>query len=277
MNSVLAHSSWQARLELEFAQQQQRTVISRRQHHGPLVIQKPFYPGDGVCHVYLLHPPGGIVGGDQLELQAHAQCDTRVLLTTPAATKFYRSSGATAGLQQHLHVAAGACLEWLPQETILYSGSNVQLQTHITLAPTARFIGWEILCLGRPASDETYSSGACQQQFELWREHEPLVIERTRLRGNDVSLNTNWGYHGLPVSATLLASAVSQQQFNELREHVAACLNEHCSLTWINGQVIARFLGGQAREAMAYFLNLWQILRPMVIGIEACPPRIWAT
>lgn len=277
MNSILAPSSWQARLQLEFSRQQQRTVISRREHRGPLVIQKPFYPGDGVCHVYLLHPPGGVVGGDQLELQVQALDNTRVLITTPAATKFYRSGGATAGLQQHLHVADGACLEWLPQETILYNGSDVQLQTCITLAPTARFIGWEIICLGRPAAGETYTNGECQQRFELWRDHEPLVIERTRLRGNDVSLNTRWGYHGSPVSATLLASAVSQQQFNQLREQVASALNEHGSLTWINGQVIARYLGGQAREALAYFQKLWQILRPMVIGVDASSPRIWAT
>jgi urease accessory protein len=277
MSSVLAQPHWQARLELEFTQQAQRTVISRRQHYGPLVIQKPFYPADGVCHVYVLHPPGGVVAGDQLELQVQAQRDTRVLLTTPAATKFYRSSGATASLHQHLHVADGACLEWLPQETILYNGADVNLQTRITLAATARFIGWEILCLGRPAAHEIFATGQCRQAFELWRNTEPLVIERTRLQGGDASLQANWGYQGAPVSATLLASAVSQQQFNLLREQAAPYLNIQSSLTWINGQVIARFLGGQAREALALFQRLWQILRPWVIGVEACAPRIWAT
>jgi urease accessory protein len=277
MSSVLPQSHWHASLELEFTHQAQRTVISRRRHRGPLVIQKPFYPGDDTCHVYVLHPPGGVVGGDQLALQVHARSGARVLLTTPAATKFYRSAGATASLQQHLHVADGAALEWLPQETILYNGSAVQLQTQVTLAPTARFIGWEILCLGRPACGETFATGQCRQRFELWRGAEPLVIERTQLQGGEASLQANWGYHGSPVSATLLASAVTQEQFNALRDHVTPYLSEHSSLTWINGQVIARFLGGQAREALALLQRLWQLLRPVVIGVEACAPRIWAT
>ena len=277
MNSVVRQSHWYAKLQLEFTHQQQRTVISRREHVGPLVIQKPFYPADGTCHVYLLHPPGGVVGGDHLELHAHAHSGSRVLLTTPAATKFYRSAGAKASLQQHLHVEDGACLEWLPQETILFNASNVQLQTHITLAPTARFIGWEILCLGRPAAGETFAVGQCRQSIELWRDTEPLLIERSRLQGAEASLQSCWGYRGLPVSATLLASAVTQEQFNVLREQAAPHLNVHSSLTWINGQVIARFLGSQAREALALFQQLWLILRPMVMSVDACPPRIWAT
>ncbi len=134
------------------------TVVARRRHEGPFCIQRPFYPGDGACHVYLLHPPGGLAAGDELDLTVDVEPGAAALLTTPAATKFYRSDGAPSVQRQTLRVAAGAALEWLPLDTILFGGSRALIETDVVLAPGARFIGWEQLSLGRPLSGDRYAT-----------------------------------------------------------------------------------------------------------------------
>ena len=100
----------------------ERTVLARRRHHGPLVVQRPFYPEpNGTCHLYVLHPPGGVVGGDRLSVDVRlARGAARALLTTPAAAKFYRTQGLRAAQRLHMRVGAGSRLEWLPQENIVY-------------------------------------------------------------------------------------------------------------------------------------------------------------
>ena len=136
-NAVSAAASpggWQARLSLGFRRQNARTILERRAHQGPLRVQRPFYPeGGSVCHVAILHPPGGVVGGDELRIDAALDAESRALLTTPAAGKFYRSAGPVARQTQRLTVAAGATLEWLPQENIVYSGARVHALTRVEL------------------------------------------------------------------------------------------------------------------------------------------------
>jgi urease accessory protein len=135
-------------------------VVARRRHEGPFYIQRPFHPGDGACHVYLLHPPGGLAAGDTLDLDVEVEPGAAALLTTPAATKFYRSDGAPSVQRQTLHVASGASLEWLPLDTILFGGSRALIETEVALEPGARFLGWEQLSLGRPLSGDCYTTGA---------------------------------------------------------------------------------------------------------------------
>ena len=66
-----AATAWPARLNLSFAERAGRTVLTGQRHSGPLLAQKPFYPEpNGCCHIYLIYPPGGIVGGDELSLNA---------------------------------------------------------------------------------------------------------------------------------------------------------------------------------------------------------------
>src|SRR5688500_18979154 len=129
-----ARAGWHAKLDLEFEQRGARTVLARRRHEGPLCVQRPFHPdADGTCHVYVLHPPGGVAGSDVLELNVAVHDDARALLTTPAATKLYRSGGETSRIEQRLHVKPGALLRWLPQETIAFDGAQARMLTRIDL------------------------------------------------------------------------------------------------------------------------------------------------
>src|SRR5262245_14402851 len=124
MNALIeASAGWLASLDLEFARSGSRTVLARRSHVGPLIVQRPFYPEGDVCHVYLVHPPGGVVGGDTLELRARVHDGAHALITTPAATKFYRSEGRMARQVQDIALDA-AIFEWLPQETILFADAH---------------------------------------------------------------------------------------------------------------------------------------------------------
>ncbi|HEY0708506.1 MAG TPA: urease accessory protein UreD, partial [Polyangia bacterium] len=201
-------TGWKASLRLGFAARSGATVVARRIHRGPLVMQRAFYPeGRDVAHVYVLHPPGGFVGGDTVMLSVELGAGAHALVTTPAAGKAYRSDGVrTARVSQHLEVGDDATLEWFPQETIVFDGARTDLSTRVDLAAGARFCGWEILCCGRTAGGERLTQGLCRQRFELWRAGIPLVIDKTRLEGGGALLTEPYGLNGQPVLGTMIVA-----------------------------------------------------------------------
>lgn len=271
---------WHASLALTFSvKNSKKTVITENRHQGPLLVQKPFYPeSSAVCHAYIIHPPGGVVQGDNLAIQVNIESGAHALITTPAAGKFYRSSGDVACLTQTLQVADSAFLEWLPQETLLFNDSQVHLKTHIKLAAQARFIGWEMLCLGRKASAEPYIKGNCRQHFEVWRDGQPLFIERCQIEGQSPLLSEQWGMAGWPLTATLIATHCSADQLIAVQELLSRLsINGHASVTLKEDLLICRFLGEQAEQARTCFIEIWQLIRPVVMSREVHIPRIWNT
>lgn len=269
-------AGWQARLDLVYAQRGDKSVIAHRRHLGPLTIQRPFYPEGGVCHTYVLHPPGGVVGGDHLSLNVEVQVGAQALITTPASAKFYRSAGAMAQQVATLSVADNAILEYLPQDTILFDACEVSTSTHVTLAPAAKFAGWEILCQGRPASGESFQHGQCRQVYELYRGDTPLVIERTHLRGGSALQSAPWGLAGYPVTGTFLISDANNELL-ALARQVLASVSTLCSASLLNDVLVCRYLGRQGMQARDCFARVWQAIRPAWHGHAACRPRIWDT
>ena len=175
-------SGWTAALDLQFERAKNRSIVSRCRHNGPLRVQKPFYPEDGVCHVYLLHPPGGVVGGDELSVSVRAGIGSAALITTPGATRVYRSAGPLSTIKYQLNVEAGASLEWLPQDSILYGGSRLSQEMEVRVASGSRFCGWDITSMGRPASGDYYTTGEFDQGFRLFVDSLPVLMERQRWR-----------------------------------------------------------------------------------------------
>jgi urease accessory protein len=277
MSAVPAANGWQARLALGFERRGPRTVLARRRHHGPLVVQRPFYPEAGVCHVYLLHPPGGVVGGDELTVDVQCAAGAEALVTTPAATKFYRSGGPVAVQRQNLAVAAGARLEWLPQETIVFAGGRVDTTTRVDLEPGAAFVGWEILCLGRPASGEAFDSGQAVQRLEVWRAGMPLLLDRTRVDSAGPMPSAPWGLAGCAVSATLVATPADGDLLAAVRDGVCVDGDERFGATLLDDLLVCRYLGHHGERARAVFEQIWTLLRPGLAGRPACAPRIWRT
>jgi urease accessory protein len=175
-------SSWKASLSLEFGFADQKTTLSRKVHDGPLVVQKPLYPeGREVCHAIVVHPPGGIAGGDELTLNVNVGENASSLLTTPGAAKWYRSAGPWA--KQSMAFDVQGALEWLPQETIVFDGALAESAYDVDLGAEAGFLGWDIVCLGRTGSGERFARGSFRNSIRIRREGRLLWLERGRIDG----------------------------------------------------------------------------------------------
>lgn len=268
-------AGWHASLDLYLEKKEDKTVLARTNRQGPLTIQQPLYAEDGTCHIYLLHPPGGLVGGDRLDLAVYAGENTHTLLTTPGATKFYRSSGPEAVQTQTLNVAGGSVLEWFPQETILFEGANGNLATTVHLDPEAVFMGWEILCLGLPALKKTFDRGQLNATVTLFNDTIPLLFEK--LKVNDKrDLSGPAGLRNQPVSATFWAYPVREQLFSQTQESMTP-LKENFGMTLMDDLLVARYLGDHPGQAKEQFETLRQALAPELTGRQAAVPRIWNT
>jgi urease accessory protein len=273
--SVVA--GWLGWLQLVFAFSAGRTALVGRRHQGPLLTQRPFYPEGGVCHSYLLHPPGGVVGGDRLELEVACESGAHALMTTPAAGKFYRSDGRLAVQRQRLTVAADAVLEWLPQEQIVFRGAEVDSLTRVELAAGARFIGWEVVCLGRRASGEAFEAGHLRQRFELWRAGRPLWLERSHVVGGSEWLHARCGLAGYSVVGTLVAVGATDRQVEDARAALPPAQDAVFAVTRVDDVLVARYLGHSGEQAREVFGCVWAAVRPPLLGRDACAPRIWRT
>ena len=270
---------WQADLRLIFAHRGTKTVLAQRSQRGPLAVQRPFYPEDAVCHAYVLHPPGGVVGGDELHLRFSVEANAHALLTTPGATKFYRSAGMQAAQHQHFHITDG-CLEWLPQENILFPSANALLTTEVHLSGNAQYIGWEVHCLGRPVIGETFATGKAIFKTALYRDHKPLLLDRLVING-ERDLHLAAGLRSQPVVATFIATNAD----NALLENVRPLCENVCEnlatgmagVTLLNGVLVLRYLGNSTEQAHRLLRSAWQTLRPQVTGKPAITPRIWNT
>ena len=213
-----AERHWSARMELDFAVRQGRTTLAKMQFSGPLRVQRPFYPESAPaeapgrsqpsqpCHCCLLHPPGGLVSGDDLSLDVRLQQGAHALLTAPSASKFYAADSHNVAQRQtnDLHVTGGL-LEWLPRETIVYDGARAEMRTSVELDAASACIGWEMVCLGRPAAGETFTTGSVRQSLCVSRGGVPLLHELLRLEGGDALQQGACGLGGHAVAATLFA------------------------------------------------------------------------
>jgi urease accessory protein len=241
------------------------------------VVQKPFYPEGAPCHCYLLHPPGGVVGGDELEINVHVAKQAHALVTTPAAGKFYRSDGRLAKLEQKLTVADDALLEWLPQETIFFNGCKVHASTRIDLQAEARLVAWEIACLGRPASKDWFSTGECTQRIELWRDNQPVFLERGRYTGGGDVLAAKWGLANCTVSGTMLVTPADRNMLENARNIECQFESSLFSASLLDDVLVCRFLGNRGEHARKCFTYVWSAIRPQLANRPVSVPRIWST
>ena len=275
---------WKASLALDFGTQATRTYLAKKQHVGPLVIQKTLHPeGDEVCHGIIIHPPGGVAGGDELTLKVTLAQYANVLLTTPGAGKWYKANNKVAGQQLQFDLAENASLEWLPQENILFDGAMVDFSANINLAENAKYAAWEILCFGRQAKGERWNTGRLSQNLTIKRKDKVLWQERTMLMANDRFFDSLIGLGGNVISGSFVIAAGS----------VPATLLEECQqvqvvvdkadimarygVTALPEVFSARYAGMSAPAARQYFERLWYILRPWYLSRAVTRPRIWNT
>ncbi len=273
---------WQAKLKVDYCVENQRCV-ARHEHQGPLRILKSLYPeGDQVCHNILVHPPSGLVGGDELLIDIHLQTGAHALITTPGATRFYGSAGLTALQQVHAHVAANATLEWLPLEALAYNGCQAHNQAVFHLAPGSRLIAWDVTALGLPHADQPFAEGQFQQHLEIagtWLERGLIDATDHRLLRSPLGLN------GHTCQSTLVFAQGSAMD-DALREQVVELARELCEAHPLRLQsgvsspdervVVVRVLSAQVENAMSLLRSIWLQWRHQCWNLPAVAPRIWA-
>lgn len=269
---------WRAELALTYERRGGRSVLAARRHDGPLVVQKTLYPeGDGVCHTIVVHPPGGIAGGDDIQLSARLKSGAQALLTTPGAGKWYRSAGPWARQTIRFELDEDTALEWLPQENIVFAGARAELSMEVRLKGDASFIAWEVFCLGRTGAGESFTHGALRARTRIERDGRPLWFEQARLDGGGAALHSAIVMAGQPVAATLMAVSrrLDMALLRACREPKPA--TGMGGVTLLDGVLIGRYLGPSSEAAKNYFIALWRILRPALMARQAVEPRIWRT
>ncbi len=279
VGEVQAQAGWSGRLDLEYSVVRARTGLTQRSHSGPLLVQKSLYPeGPDVCHTLILHPPGAIAGGDTLAVGVTLNPGAQVLITMPGATKWYRSRGAAATQRLKVSVGAGAALEWLPPETIVFNKAAARMHTTVDVAAGGSYLAWDILCLGRTASGERFDCGTIRQTTEISVAGALIWSERCRLEGGSRLLASAAGLGGTPVSAIMLAAGkcVAPDLVAQCRD-VKLKGAARSGITAMPELFIARYAGHSGEQAKHYFIALWRLLRPYFTGRAAVTPRIWTT
>ncbi|RMO21172.1 Urease accessory protein UreD [Pseudomonas cichorii] len=275
--TALFTPSWHAELDLGYARFGDTTRPVQRRHKGPLRVQKHLYAEDPqVCQHIIVHPPGGIAGGDRLDISATVGEQAWAQLTSPGAAKWYRAA-SPAYQQLELRVEPGATLEWLPQETIVFSKAQAELATRIDLQNDARLCYWDVVALGRPASGERFEQGHFQSHLDIRRDGQLLWHERQRIVGGDGLLDSPIGLNGRTVFATLLITGEIDSEMLEACRSLSLPNPVSGDLTQLPGLVVARCLADEALHARAWLIELWKLLRPALLGREAVTPRIWNT
>ncbi len=264
---------WQAHLSLGFECRGSRTVLAKRRRQGPLAVQRPFYPEGDRCHVYLLHPPGGIVGGDLINIGIDADSHTQSLLTTPGAAKFYRSAGSTAFVRQTLSIDDGADVEWLPQENIYFTGCDASVSTRVDLRGDGAVTLWDMQCFGRPANHEPLDDGRVDIGLEVYRDKTPLLLERQRVHPG----NRRFGslLRNQPVTAVFVASHTTPAHLQACRD--ATGDGPEFAITQMQDLLVARYLGGSTNDARKLLVQVWLTLRRAKTHGCVAVPRIWLT
>lgn len=271
--AAFQHSDgWFARLNCRFEAGPEKTIV-RRSHQGPLCIQRPLYPEGATAHVYMLHPPSGVVGGDVLDVQMSVAEAAHGLVSTPGATRFYRSEGPVARVAQRLEIKAGS-MEWLPAENIFFAGSNSILKTTIELSADASLAWWEINCFGQHALQKPFTQGCVSSTMDLVIDGKPTLRERLEV-SDDFPIRMSCGLRNNSVTATFLMTPMPESSIDFARSQIAQ--DKLFVATWFDSLLLIRYLGESAEEARAGFIRVWSGLRQALNQTPPMLPRIWAT
>jgi urease accessory protein len=275
--------TWHASLQLDYRLEADRTV-ARHQHKGPLRLLQSLYPeGHSICHNVLVHPPGGLVGGDTLDVSVTAGDRAHGLITTPGASRFYRSDGQTALQRTTITLNPSARLEWLPLEAICYNGCQAENHLKLNLAPQSEFLGWDVTALGLPLSSQPFDSGSYLQHIEV-----PGVwLERGHLQASDRRLmNSPLGMAGQRCLASLFfvsGTKIERGRRSGALDIARSLIASHSLRTTAGATspddqvVVVRVLAPVVEPAMHLMRELWAAWRQHFWHISHAPPRIWST
>lgn len=294
---------WQATLDLDYRVepfQDGWRSVARHRHEGPLRVLASLYPESPVvCHQVLVHAPGGMVGGDSVRLNLNLDANSHALITTPGATRFYRSAGEVASQTVVARLEPGARLEWLPLETLAYNACVAENHLRFALAPGAEMLGWDVLGLGLPASHQPFVRGSMLQSIDMpgiWLERGLMAAE------DDALLDGPQGLAGRRVLASFwfaAGTAIERERRDSLLEAARAVIDARApkhdheadtgfapstssgvlagSTSPQANVVVLRALGHRVEPVMGVLQQVWRAWRHTAWSLPACPPRVWGT
>lgn len=265
---------WSGKLDLVYAQRQSATKLIHNYNQAPLKIQRPFYPeGQQVCHSVILHTAGGVVGGDRLQQNFHLQPQSQALITTSAASKIYYSNGLEARQNIEINIENDACLEWFPQETIVFDGAIYRQDIKVNLGTGASWLCWEITRFGRSARGEKFIQGNWRSHTEVYQAGKPLWIDRQWLPGREDVFSSPHGLAEKPVVGTFVFFG---HQSPELVQQARLLVGNFLGgVTALECGFLCRYRGYDTAEVRNWFVDIWKLLRMSFWGRDICLPRVW--
>ena len=282
----MSFDAWQALLHLEFkADSLGKTVLSRNLHQGPLMVQKPFYP-EKCCHVYMLHPPGGIAGTDSLKFDCIVEPNCHVLVTTPGATKFYKTSDKSSLFIQEFCVKDDSSFEYMPAQNIFFKGTHTEVKTTFNLEGNAKFTFRDVSKCGMADIDDPFANSAFYNTITIKHDGVEKLIETCFIEGDD-DLKAISGNLSCPYIGTYMCNAVSDKTLETINEYLQEIkensVSENNKLSFyaaagkVSDYLVVRFLSNDNQIIENAIVEIWKMTRVEVIGFEPCPPRIWST
>ena len=273
--------SWLAKLSLSYERTSIGTVLKKSLHEGPLRVQKALFPeGSDICHSIIIHPPAGIAGGDTLEIDVFVGAKCHTVLSTPSASKWYKSFNNPATQSIQFELGASAKLDWLPQENLFFKGANAKVLTKLNLQSSSSFIGWDAAMLGRHASGEEWSKGHVYMRNQIYRDGKLLWIENGHIDAGDMHYKSLPQIGSWPVFATLWAvgPACSRTLAESLSNMMPWTDSLRSGVTYLpQGVLLARAVSNDIELTRNWMINTWSILRPLVHGVPAKSLRLWAS
>jgi len=270
---------WKGFLSFSLVPSAERTVVKDKRHYGPLVLQRPYYQEINRPSILIIHPPGGIAGGDILETSIDVKQNAKGLISTPAATKFYRSNGATASQIQSIQMQGQSELEWLPQETLFFNQSYSKNRIVFNLqSKQNKLIAWDIVGLGRPFSGEFFKQGQLFQSLELYLENELVFVDRLRIDPTTELLKGKAGFN----EQTLFATALIYSDDDKAIEQAMSLLQQQewsisLGVTQLDNLIVLRALDDDLDKIKEALYQAWCLVRPSILGLPVIKPRIWNT
>ena len=272
---------WLAQLDLDYSFSAPRTRVHFR-HDGPLRVLRSLYPeGDAVCHNVLVHPPGGLVSGDTLDISVRVREGAHALVTTPGATRFYKTSGAPATQKTRLTLETGARLEWLPLEALAYNACDAHNLLELDIAPDAELMAWDITAFGLPHADEPFAQGSFTQHMAWpgrWLERGTVQAEDAHLMDGPLGLA---GQRCMGSMVLACGTPLSRTQREQLLDATRAVLDAHpqgawCGITAPNDHMLVlRGLAPVVEPLMVLWQQVRHVWRTQHWGMPATTPRIW--
>lgn len=247
-----------------------RSRLGRLYQSGAARILLPRVAADSPVEAVLINTAGGLTGGDRFGIEVEVEDGAKAVLTTQAAERIYRRSGGVAEIDARLVVGAGGCLDWLPQETILFDRSALSRRLVADIAPTATLLAAEAVVLGRTAMGETVRQVSLTDSWRIRRDGKLVFADGVRLEGDAAAIMSGRATGGGAAAfATLvMVSPDAEAMLDTARAALADCRGEAGASAW-NGMLVARLLAPTGQALRTDLIRLVAALRRVPM------PRVW--